>query len=148
MTTGLNTAGRAAMKAAALAAVLLAGTGVALAAPMPLDIKDASGKQLSGDPELGATVFKKCAVCHSIAAGQNKIGPSLHGVVGRHSGTVPGFNYSAANKGSGIVWTEQELFVYLEHPQAVVKGTKMAFVGLASPDDRANVIAYLKQNSP
>lgn len=133
----------------AAGALLLAASATgALAAPMPLDIKDDSGKALTGDPDLGAQVFKRCAVCHSINAGQNKIGPSLHGVVGRTAGSVPGFNYSSANKSSGIVWTEQKLFAYLEHPQKVVPGTKMAFVGLPNPEDRANVIAYLKTNSP
>lgn len=118
------------------------------ATPMQLDIKDDSGKTLTGDPDAGATVFHRCAACHSIQAGQNRIGPSLHGVVGRPAGSVPGFNYSTANKTSGITWTEQKLFAYLEHPQKVVPGTKMAFPGLADPTDRANVIAYLKQNSP
>lgn len=130
------------------AAMVLVTLASAMAAPMPLDIKDDSGAAVSGDPDAGATVFHRCMVCHSIKAGENKIGPSLHGVVGRTAGSVPNFNYSTANKGSGIVWTEQKLFAYLEHPQKVVPGTKMSFPGLADPTYRANVIAYLKQNSP
>ena len=78
----------------------------------------------------------------------NHIGPSLHGVVGRTAGTVPGFNYSVANKKSGIVWTEQKIYDYLKAPQAMVPGTKMTFPGLPASQDRADVVAYLKQNSP
>jgi cytochrome c len=69
-------------------------------------------------------------------------------VVGRHSGTVPGFSYSVANKNSGIVWTEQKIYDYLKNPQAMVPGTKMTFPGLPPSQDRADVVSYLKQNSP
>ena len=69
---------------------------------------------------------------------------SLHAIIGRHSGEIPGFAYSTANKNSGIVWSEEELFKYLEAPQKVIPGTKMAFAGLKKPQDRADVIAYLK----
>jgi cytochrome c len=117
------------------------------AAPMPLDVMD-GGKKLSGDPAHGKQIFSRCMVCHSINAGENHIGPSLHGVVNRHSGIVPKFNYSNANKKSGIVWSEQKIFDYLKNPQAMVPGTKMTFPGLPKPQDRADVIAYLKQNSP
>lgn len=98
----------------------------------------------AGNPAHGAVVFHQCQLCHVIAAGQNRVGPSLHGVVGRHSGIVPGYTYSSANKNSGIVWTEDKLFAYLEDPRAYVPGTKMSFAGLKNPQDRADVIAYLK----
>ncbi len=101
----------------------------------------------TGDPEKGKVVFITCQTCHSIDAGVNKIGPSLHGVIGRHSGTVAGFNYTAANKNAGIDWTPEKLFQYLEAPQRVVPGTKMTFAGLPDPQKRADVIAYLKTNS-
>ena len=78
----------------------------------------------------------------------NKIGPSLHGVVGRPAGKEPGFTYTAANRDSGITWTEEKLFQYLENPQRVVPGTKMSFAGWPTdPQKRADVIAYLKTNS-
>jgi cytochrome c len=128
------------------AVMLLAAMGGALAAPMPLDIAD-GGKKLSGDPDHGKQIFNRCMVCHSIKAGENHIGPSLHGVVGRHAGMIPNFMYSGANKKSGIVWTQQKLFDYLKNPQAMVPGTKMTFPGLPKPQDRADVIAYLQQNS-
>ena len=118
----------------------------ASAAPTPLDITD-GGKKLSGDPAHGKVIFNRCMVCHTIQAGVNHIGPSLHGVVGRHSGSIANFSYSPANKKSGIVWTEQNLFQYLKAPQQMVPGTKMTFPGLPAAQDRADVIAYLKQNS-
>jgi cytochrome c len=98
----------------------------------------------TGDAAKGQTDFVTCQTCHSGDAGVNKIGPSLHGVVGRHSGSVPGYTYSDANKNSGIVWTPEKLFQYLEAPQRVVPGTKMSFAGFSDPQTRADVIAYLK----
>ena len=114
---------------------------------IPLDIKDASGMPVSGDPADGATVFVQCMTCHSKDPGVNKVGPSLHGIIGRHSGMIPNFNYSTANKGSGIVWSEQELYAYLENPQKVVPGTYMTFTGVKDPQKRADVIAFLQENT-
>lgn len=114
---------------------------------IPLEITDASGAQMSGDPTRGQRVFAQCASCHTIEAGVNRVGPSLHGIIGRAAGSVAGFNYSDANRNSGITWTEQELFTYLENPRATVPGTTMAFAGLRNPQQRADVIAYLKQNT-
>jgi cytochrome c len=119
----------------------------AAATLVALDITDASGAQLSGDPERGRRVFAQCATCHSPEQGVNRVGPSLYGVVGRHSGSIPGFRYSDANRNSGITWTEQELFTYLENPRAKIPGTIMAFVGLRNAQQRADVIAYLKTNA-
>jgi cytochrome c len=82
-----------------------------------------------------------------VEPGVNRVGPSLHGIIGRTAGSVPGFNYSAANKGSGVTWTEEVLFEYLENPREFMPGTRMAFVGLKKPQDRADVIAYLKTQS-
>ncbi|WP_374942197.1 c-type cytochrome [Sphingomonas sp.] len=100
----------------------------------------------TGDATKGADVFVTCKTCHAIEAGVNKIGPSLHDVVGRKAGQIPGFAYSPANKNSGITWTEDKLFQYLEKPQRVVPGTKMTFAGFTDPQKRADVIAYLKAN--
>ncbi|WP_442681104.1 c-type cytochrome [Sphingomonas sp. ASY06-1R] len=101
----------------------------------------------TGDADKGKGVFVTCQTCHSIDAGVNKIGPSLHGVVGRKAGSIAGYSYSAANKSSGITWTPEKLFQYLEDPQHVVPGTKMTFAGFSDPQKRADVIAYLKTNS-
>jgi cytochrome c len=87
------------------------------------------------------------AIRHVLDAGVNRIGPSLHGIIGRTAGSVTGFAYSAATKGSGIHWTEEKMFQYLEKPNRVVPGTKMSFAGLAKAQDRADVIAYLQEAS-
>ena len=99
---------------------------------------------LTGDAAKGATVFIQCKACHVLDPGVNRIGPSLAGIVGRAAGTVEGFQYSDANKNSGITWTKEKLFQYLENPQRVVPGTKMAFAGLPKAQDRADLIAYLE----
>lgn len=96
--------------------------------------------------DSGQAIFENnCSICHSIEPGKNKIGPSLAGVVGRKSGSVPGYSYSDANKKSGLTWDEATLDKYLTDPRAVVPGTKMLFAGLKNPEDRKAVIAYLKQ---
>jgi cytochrome c len=97
-----------------------------------------------GDPDAGKEVFKKCAVCHATQAGQNKVGPSLAGIVGRKAGTVPNYSYTPANKDSGLTWDEPTLDKYLENPKEVVKGTKMVFPGLKTEKERQDIIAYLK----
>lgn len=99
---------------------------------------------LTGDAAKGKTVFYKCLSCHSVKEGENKLGPSLYGIVGRQAGSIEGFNYSDANKNSGITWTEDVMFAYLENPQAYIPGTRMIFPGLPAEQDRADVIAYLK----
>eukprot|EP00456_Euglypha_rotunda_P018141 TRINITY_DN1637_c0_g1_i3.p1 TRINITY_DN1637_c0_g1~~TRINITY_DN1637_c0_g1_i3.p1 ORF type:complete len:106 (-),score=12.67 TRINITY_DN1637_c0_g1_i3:138-455(-) len=102
-----------------------------------------------GDVKKGAKLFKqKCEQCHSvIAADGNKQGPNLHGVVGRKAGTVAGFDYTAANKSSGITWTEAELLDYLKDPKKKIPGTKMVFAGFAREPDRKDMFAFLKSNS-
>ena len=115
-------------------AFLAAGIAVpALAQPAPV-----------GNAVAGEKVFNQCKTCHVVEKGVNRVGPSLHGVVGRKSGTVPKYKYSAANLKSGAIWSEAVLFKYLEAPMKFMPGTKMAFAGLKKPQDRADVIAYLK----
>lgn len=104
----------------------------------------AGAARADGDPALGKTAFNKCAACHSIKEGENKIGPSLHGVVGRPSHSIEGFNYSEAMKAYNVTWDSATLDHYLADPRGVVNGTKMIFVGLKKDDERANVIAYLE----
>jgi cytochrome c len=129
-----------------MTALALLAAPAAMAAPVTLEATD-GGKALTGDPDKGKSVFNKCMACHSIKAGENRVGPSLNGVIGRAAGSVAGFNYSPANKNSGITWTQQKIFDYLLKPTAMVPGTKMVFVGLPSAQDRADVIAYLKENA-
>lgn len=135
----------AAAPAAPSAAAPAAG---AIAADNTDTIAGVKFASFTGDAAKGETDFITCKTCHAIEAGVNKIGPSLHGVVGRKAGIIPGYVYSAANKNSGITWSEEKLFQYLEAPQKVVPGTKMSFAGWpADPQKRADVIAYLKANS-
>ena len=102
-----------------------------------------------GDPAAGEASFKVCKACHQIGeTAKNFVGPVLNGVVGRKSGTYPGYNYSDANKNSGLTWDEATLTKYLHNPRVVVPGTKMVFPGLQKDEDVANVIAYLKQFGP
>lgn len=110
----------------------------------------ASSHSWAQDAAAGEKVFTKCKACHVADEDKNKIGPSLHGVIGRTAGTHEGFKYSTAmvDAGkSGVVWDEPTLTKYLHDPKAMVKGTKMAFPGLKKDEDIANVIAYLKQES-
>ena len=102
---------------------------------------------LTGDAAAGQRIFAQCRTCHALEAGQNKVGPSLNGLFGRTAGSVPNFRYSAANKASGVVWTEEVLFEYLENPREFMPGTNMSFVGLKQPQQRVDVIAYLKANT-
>ncbi len=124
-----------------LAAIVLAA---ALAATHPASAQE-------GNAEEGAEIFKKCRACHDIGPGaKNKVGPVLNDIVGRKAGTIEGFPYSDANKASGakgLTWTEDVLFKYLENPMAFMPGTKMAFAGLKDPQDRKDLIAFLKQHS-
>lgn len=97
----------------------------------------------------GEKIFIVCRACHEIGPGaKDSVGPVLNGVVGRKAGTYPGFDYSAANKNSGITWTKDELAKYLANPQQVVPGTKMIFPGLHNPQQVQDVIAYLAQFGP
>jgi cytochrome c len=106
------------------------------------------GTAQAQDAAAGEDVFKKCAACHKVGgAAQNGVGPVLNGVIGRTAGTVPGYDYSPANKDAGskgLVWTEDVLMKYLEDPAAVVPKTKMIFFGLKDEQDRKDIIAYLK----
>lgn len=101
--------------------------------------------QAAGDPGKGKATYGQCAACHKAdASGKSSIGPNLWKVVGRKSGTLPGFSYSPAMKAAGRVWDEAALDAYLAAPMKAVPGNKMPFAGLKAPADRANVIAYLR----
>ena len=108
----------------------------------------AVGAHAAGDAIAGEKVFAQCAACHTVGASAlNSVGPVLNGVVGRAAGTYPGYRYSSAMRKSGLTWDEGTLSQYLEGPEKMVPGTKMLFPGIQNKDDRANVIAYLKQQT-
>jgi cytochrome c len=101
------------------------------------------------DAAAGQDVFKKCMPCHRIGEGaKNLVGPELNGLDGRHSGTAPGYHYSAANEKSGIVWGEATFAKYIKDPRGDIPGTKMIFPGIKNDKDIANLWAYLKQFGP
>lgn len=92
--------------------------------------------------------FGQCAICHKVDKdGGNGLGPNLHGIVGRKSAAVAGFNYSPAMKASGVTWDEASLDKYVESPQGFMSGTKMSFAGQKDPAKRKAIIAWLKKNS-
>jgi cytochrome c len=102
----------------------------------------------AGDAAAGKQMFTTtCGACHSTEPGVNRIGPSLAGIVGSKSGTVPGYGFSPALKAANITWSGQTLDKFLENPQADVHGTKMP-IRVPNAEDRDNVIAYLKTLKP
>lgn len=101
---------------------------------------------LAQDVEKGQSSFKKCLPCHRIGPGaKNLVGPELNGLDGRKAGTVPNFNYSDANKNSGVVWNEETFKEYIKDPRAKVPGTKMTFAGIKNDQEINDLWAYLKQ---
>ncbi len=105
-------------------------------------ISAAAESALNGDSVHGKMLYQGCQACHAVE--ENDLGPRHRGVVGRRAGSVADYNYSAALKNSGLTWDEATLDRWLTNPSALVPGTKM-FFKLDSPQDRADVIAYLKE---
>jgi cytochrome c len=98
------------------------------------------------DVSAGETSFKKCMPCHDIGPdARNKVGPVLNGLDGRKSGTAPDYNYSDANKNSGITWNEASFKEYIADPRGKIQGTKMIFPGIKNPQEVDNLWAYIKQ---
>jgi cytochrome c len=119
------------MKVLAFAGVILAVT---------------AGGALAQDLAAGENSFKKCLPCHSVGAdAKNKVGPILNGLEGRKSGTIEGYNYTDANKNSGITWDDKTFAEYITDPRAKIPGTKMVFAGIKSENERNALWAYLKQ---
>lgn len=118
----------------------------ALAATLVLaGAADAAPATPKGDAPHGQQIFARCSVCHTIGQTGGKMGPALNGVVGRKAGSVAGYAYSPAMKNSGLTWDAATLARFLQAPMKTVPGTKMFFPGLASPQDQADVVAFLKQ---
>jgi cytochrome c len=106
----------------------------------------ASAPAAAQDIAAGEKSFAKCRACHQVGeTAKNVVGPKLNGLFGRTAGTVEGYNYSAANKASGIVWSEEVFKEYIRKPAAKMPGTKMAFAGINNDAEIDNLTAYLKQ---
>lgn len=103
--------------------------------------------QPAGDPARGKTVYARCAACHDLNTGATRLGPSLKGVVGRTSGTMPNFNYSQAMKDKAVTWDAASLDAFLAGPARYMPGNRMAFPPLANAQDRADLIAFLQQSA-
>jgi cytochrome c len=104
------------------------------------------GAAAAQDLSAGANSYKKCTPCHDVGpTAKNKVGPSLNGLDGRKSGTVAGYNYSDANKGSGITWNEESFLDYIKDPKARIPNTKMVFAGIKNETEAKALWAYIKQ---
>ena len=97
-----------------------------------------------GDAAKGEKVFTKCKTCHEIATAKNKVGPTLHGVIGRKAGTVEGFKYSEAMINSGVTWEVATIAEYVAKPKEFIAGNKMAFAGLKKEYEIENLLAYIQ----
>ena len=103
----------------------------------------------AADLDNGKSIFNKCRACHQIGENaKNMVGPVLNGLFGRKAGSIEGFNYSEANKTSGITWDEATFREYIKNPKAKIPNTKMVFVGLSDDQDIDDLVAYLKQYGP
>lgn len=111
-----------------------------------LSLVSMAGIAHAQDVAAGEKSFAKCRACHQIGeSAKNAVGPELNGLIGRHSGSVAGYNYSEANKKSGITWDEATFAEYIKDPKAKIPGTKMAFAGIKNEQEIKDLTAFLKQ---
>jgi cytochrome c len=119
--------------------------------PDPAPTEEQTASLEFGDPEKGEEVFAQCRSCHQVGRGaEDRIGPHLNGIFGRRAGAHDGFNYSDDMEmmgSDGLTWERDTLDAYLENPKALVSRTRMNFAGLKDPEDRADILAYLRQFS-
>ena len=118
---------------------------VAAAAGCLLIFIVAPGAQSQGDASRGEKKFEECASCHSVAAGENGVGPSLHGIINRKAASLEDFRYSPAMRNSGLTWTPDTIDTFIADPQKLVPANRMAYAGLTEAADRADLIAYLQR---
>ena len=112
-------------------------------------LASSAGAAVAADIAAGEKSFKKCIACHSIGeTAKNTIGPIQNGLKGRKSGSMPGYNYSEANKNSGIVWDEGTFKEYIKNPMAKIPGTKMAFPGIKNEKEAEDLWSFLEQFGP
>lgn len=127
---------------------VLEGAAPTTAAPEKPTIEPVGPLLASADVAAGEKGFKRCATCHTFdKGGANKVGPNLFGVVGGAKGGTSGFAYSDALKAMAGSWTYEELNAFLTKPKDFLPGTKMTFAGIKKPQDRANIIAFMRQHA-
>src|SRR5690349_4412649 len=121
-------------------------TKLTFGALMILTVTATAPAAMAQDVAAGKTSFNKCLACHAIGEGaKNKVGPELNGLNGRKSGTAEGYNYTDANKNSGITWDEATFKEYIKDPKAKIPGTKMAFAGIKNETEINNLWAFIAQ---
>ncbi|GGC14703.1 hypothetical protein GCM10011494_36900 [Novosphingobium endophyticum] len=130
---------------AASSRAILAGIVLSVTVGLsPTVVRGAPSPGPAEDAAAGEVVFKKrCAACHAVAPGQNRLGPTMAGVVGRKVGSTPGYKFSQAFKDGKIAWTPKNLDKFLANPRVVFPGTKMSLAGVSDPKDRTDLIRYL-----
>ena len=109
----------------------------------------AAAASADGDPRRGEKIYERCAACHSLD--RDRTGPRHDGLIGRRVGSIPGFPYSSAMKkagAAGMVWDEATLDRFLENPMKAIPGTRMGYAGVKDAQERADLIAFLKEASP
>ena len=117
-----------------------------LAAALALAAVSFVGTANAQDVAAGEKSFNKCRACHQVGeTAKNSVGPELNGLFGRKSGSVTGYNYSEANKNSGITWDDAVFAEYIKDPKAKIPGTKMAFAGIKNEQEIKDLTAFLKQ---
>lgn len=121
----------------------LAGCGGQKQAEQPAEPTSAAVAPEAGPTDRPPPAFAQCMSCHSVEAGRNMIGPSLHGVVGRPAASLPGYAYSPALEGAGLTWDAATLDKWITAPAKLVPGTKMTFAGMADPAKRKALIDWL-----
>ena len=108
-----------------------------------LALSAAASASAAPDPVRGEQIYPRCMACHALAS--DRVGPRHCGLFGRPAGSVAGFSYSPAMKGSHIVWNDKTLDRFLASPLKMVPGTSMTYDGVSDPAERADLIAYLRQ---
>jgi cytochrome c len=127
----------------------IVGVPFAVLTAAGLTLAASSGAATAQDVSAGETSFKKCMPCHDIGEdAKNKVGPELNGLDSRKSGSAPDYNYSEANKNSGITWSEATFKEYIKDPRGKIPGTKMIFPGIKNEQETDNLWAYIKQFGP
>jgi cytochrome c len=110
---------------------------------LALHVVSTTSEAADGNVARGETIYQRCLACHSLE--HNRVGPRHCGLFGRQAGSLKDYQYSAAMKKHGVTWNEETLDRFIENPLKTVPGTKMGYAGVKDPEERADLIAYLKK---